>query len=49
VLHLALAILKISNLLRKGERKGEAGEKRKGIAKGTDGESLVHWVSHLAH
>jgi hypothetical protein len=31
------------------EREREARRERKGFAKGTDGESLVLWVSHLAH
>lgn len=49
MLHLALAIAKVSKLLRGGERKERREGERTGIAKGTDGEGLVLWVSYLAH
>ena len=49
MLHLALAISKVLRLLREGEREREAGGERTGIAKGTDGQGLVLWVSYLAH
>jgi hypothetical protein len=36
-------------VLRRGEREREVGRERKGIAKETNGEALVLWVSYLAH
>jgi hypothetical protein len=49
VLHLALAISKVLRLLKKGEEEREVGGEKRGIAKGTEGQGLVLWVSYLAH
>jgi len=36
-------------MLRKAEEEREVGGERIGIAKGTEGQGLVLWVSYLAH